>query len=200
MKKTLEIINKRIKDPAKKAKLITSIRGQFLSDALSKSGKEMSQYGRQIDAKKLRNFLEKKDMFVKELFTPDQLKNLREFENALSFSQGILKKKGGLPGAIFIQMKQSGAIMGLLGGGYATGGAGGAIGAFLLGPAALAKAFTSPKVIKALTLGIKYNQDPTLAGRYFYQAVTQMATEGIITQDEADEISREMKESNFKKN
>ena len=200
MKKTLEIINKRIKDPAKKANLITSIRGQFLSDALSKSGKEMSQYGRQIDATKLRNFLEKKEMFVKELFTPNQLKNLKEFENALSFSQGILKKKGGLPGAIFIQMKQSGAIMGLIGGGYATAGAGGAIGAFLLGPAALAQAFTSPKIIKALTLGIKHNQDPSLAGRYFYQAVTQMATEGIITQDEADEISREMKESNFKKN
>jgi hypothetical protein len=203
MKKTLEIINKRIKDPAKKANLITSIRGQFLSDAFSKSGKEMSQYGRQIDAKKLRNFLEKKEMFVKELFTPNQIKNLKEFENALSFSQGVLKKKGGITGGIFIQMKQSGAIMGLAGlagGGYATAGTGGIAAALILGPAAISKAFTSPKVIKALTLGIKHNQDPSLAGRYFYQAVTQMATEGIITQDEADEISREMKESNFKKN
>jgi hypothetical protein len=198
MKRTLEIINKRIKDPTKKANLINAIRGQFLEDALSKSSKTVSQYGTQLDASKLNTFLSKKNMFLKELFTPEQITNLKKFQSALSFSQGVLKKKGGLPGAIFIQMKQSGAIMALAGGGYATGGAYGVAGALLLGPAALAKAFTNPKIIKALTLGFKYNQNPSVAGRYFYQAVTQMAGEGIITQDEADEIRKDMNENGYK--
>jgi len=68
----------------------------------------------------------------------------------------------------------------------------------ILGPAALAKAFTHPKIIKALTLGVKYNQNPSVAGRYFYQAVTQMATEGIITEDQVDEVRKDMKEAGYK--
>ena len=71
-------------------------------------------------------------------------------------------------------------------------------GSIILGPAALAKAFTHPKIIKALTLGVKYNQNPSVAGRYFYQAVTQMATEGIITEDQADEIRKDMNENGYK--
>ena len=198
MKRTLEIINKRIKDPTKKANLINAIRGQFLEDAISKSSKSVSQYGTQLDANKLTSFLSKKNMFLKELFTPTQIKDLKKFQKALQFSQGVLKKKGGLTGGIFIQMKQSGAVMALAGGGYATGGATGLAAALILGPAALAKAFTYPPIIKALTLGVKYNQTPSLAGRYFYQAVTQMAGEGIITQDEADEIRKDMNENGYK--
>ena len=199
IKKTVEIINKRIKDPTKKSNLLNSLRGQFLEDALSKSSKELSQYGTQLDANKLMSFLTKKKLAVKELFTPTQIKDLKKFQNALAFSQGVLKKKGGLPGAIFIQMKQSGAIMQIAGAG--TAGAMGSpviAGSIILGPAALAKAFTHPKIIKALTLGVKYNQNPSVAGRYFYQAVTQMATEGIITEDQADEIRKDMNENGYK--
>ena len=195
IKKTVEIINKRIKDPTKKANLINSIRGQFLEDALSKSQKGVSQYGTQLDANKLNSFLNKKKLAIKELFTSGQIADLKKFQSALAFSQGVLKKKGGLPGAIFIQMKQSGAIMQIAGAGTAGAlGSPGIAATIILGPAALAKAFTSPKIIRFLTLGYKYNQNPSIAGRYFYQAVTQMAAEGIITQDDADEISREMKE------
>jgi len=201
MKKTLEIINKRIKDPTEKANLINAMRGQFLEDAFFKSSGEAAQYGRQLDANKLTSFLSKKKMFLKELFTPEQITNLKKFQSALSFSQGVLKKKGGLTGGIFIQMKQAGAVMtlsGLVAGGYATGGATGVAVAIILGPAAFAKAFTYPPIIKALTLGVKYNQTPSLYGRYFYQAVTQMAGEGIITQDEADEVRKDMKEAGYK--
>jgi hypothetical protein len=202
MKRTLEIINKRIKDPTKKANLINAIRGQFLEDAISKSSKSVSQYGTQLDANKLTSFLSKKDMFLKELFTPTQIKDLKKFQSALAFSQGVLKKKGGLTGGIFIQMKQSGAVMQLAqlgaGGSAALTGAPIIAATIIFGPAGLAKALTSPKVIKALTLGFKYNQTPSLYGRYFYQAVTQMAGEGIITQDEADEISKDMKEAGYK--
>jgi hypothetical protein len=92
-------------------------------------------------------------------------------------------------------MKQSGAIMQIAGAGTAGAlGSPGIAATIILSPAVLAKAFTSPKIIRFLTLGYKYNQDPTIAGRYFYQAVAQMAAEGIITQDDADEIRKDMKE------
>ena len=195
IKKTVEIINKRIKDTTKKSKLINSLRGQFLEDALSKSQKGASQYGTQLDANKLNSFLNKKKLAIKELFTSGQIADLKKFQSALAFSQGVLKKKGGLPGAIFIQMKQSGAIMQIAGAGTAGAlGSPGIAATIILSPAVLAKAFTSPKIIRFLTLGYKYNQDPTIAGRYFYQAVAQMAAEGIITQDDADEIRKDMKE------
>ena len=195
IKKTVEIINKRIKDTTKKSKLINSLRGQFLEDALSKSQKGVSQYGTQLDASKLNSFLNKKKLAIKELFTSGQIDDLKKFQSALAFSQGVLKKKGGLPGAIFIQMKQSGAIMQIAGAGTAGAlGSPGIAATIILSPAVLAKAFTSPKIIRFLTLGYKYNQDPTIAGRYFYQAVAQMAAEGIITQDDADEIRKDMKE------
>ena len=195
VKKTIEIINKRIKDPIKKENLINAIRGQFLEDAITKSSKSVSQYGANLDANKLTSFLSKKDMFLKELFTSRQLADLKKFHNAVKFSQGILKKKGGLPGGVFIQMKQAGALMAIAQ--VATASGAGYLGSpyiaasILLGPAALAKAFTSPRVIRLLTLGYKYNQNPTIAGRYMYQAVTQMASEGIITQDQADEFRKE---------
>tara|TARA_R110002020_G_scaffold54_1_gene346 strand:- start:21 stop:2369 length:2349 start_codon:yes stop_codon:yes gene_type:complete len=197
IKKTVEIINKRIKDPIKKDNLINAIRGQFLEDVMAKSSKSVSQYGTQLDANKLTSLLLKKKLAIKELFTPRQIADLKKFQKALQFSQGVLKKKGGLPGGIFIQMKQAGAVMQLVGGGYAAGtGSPGIAATIILGPAGLAKAFTSPKIIRLLTLGYKYNQNPTIAGRYMYQAVAAMASEGIITQNQADKFRKEY-ETNY---
>jgi hypothetical protein len=202
IKKTFEIINKRITDPTKKANLINSIRGQFLEDAIKKSQKSISQYGPELDASRLSMFLNKKDMALGILFTKKQIADFNKFKSALAFSQGRLKKKGGLPGAIFIQMKQSGAIMQLaqLGAGGTAALTGSPIIAatIIFGPAGLAKAFTSPTIIRALTLGVKYNETPSVAGRYFYQAVTQMTKEGIISEEQRNEIRKDMKEGGYK--
>lgn len=200
IQKTFEIINKRIKDPIQKDKLINSIRGQFLEDAVAKSQKTTSQYGQELDANKLNNFLSKKKQTIKEMFTPEQIKELNQFKNALAFSQGRLKKKGGLPGGIMIQMKQSGAVMQLIGAGLA-GGVGAPVFAtsIILAPAIMAKAFTNPKIVKALTLGYKYNQNQTLRGRYFRQAIAQMSKEGLISKDQENEIYNDMKQNGYKK-
>jgi hypothetical protein len=197
IKKTVEIINKRIKDPVKKDNLIDAIRGQFLEDVMIKSSKSVSQYGTQLDANKLTSLLLKKKLAIKELFTPTQIADLKKFRKALQFSQGVLKKKGGLTGAIFIQMKQSGAVMQLAG--AATAGVTGSpyiAASIILGPYAIAKVFTSPKIIRLLTLGYKYNQKPWIAGRYMYQAVAAMASEGIISQDQADKFHNDY-ETNY---
>jgi len=45
-------------------------------------------------------------------------------------------------------------------------------------------------------LGYKYNQNPTIAGRYMYQAVAAMAGEKIITQAQADKFRKEY-ETNY---
>lgn len=200
IQKTFDIIDKRIKDPVQKDKLINSIRGQFLEDAVAKSQKTNSQYGQELDANKLNNFLSKKKQTVKEMFTVEQIKELNKFKNALAFSQGRLKKKGGLPGAIMIQMKQSGAVMQLIGaGGAGIAGAPVFATSIILAPAVMAKAFTNPKIVKALTLGYRYNQNQTLAGRYFRQAIAQMSKEGLISKDQEDEIYNDMKENGYKK-
>lgn len=199
VKKTFNIIDNRIKDVATKNKLKNSIRGQFLEDAISKSQKSIGQYGLELDASKLNNFIQKNIMTTNAMFTKPQLNELQRMVNALAFTQGRLKKRGGLPGAIFIQMKQSGAIMTLAGAG--TGAAVGGLpvaASIILAPEVLAKAFTSPKIIRLLTTGFKYNQTQSAAGRTFRQIVAQMSKEGLITEDEKDKLNKDIKEGGYK--
>jgi type I site-specific restriction-modification system R (restriction) subunit len=61
----------------------------------------------------------------------------------------------------------------------------------------MAKAFTNPKIVKALTLGYKYNEKPTIAARYFLQAVTQMQKENLISKDELNKIEEDIKEAGY---
>ena len=96
---------------------------------------------------------------------------------------------------MMIQMKQSGAIVQLAGASAATGGGFGGVGAaILIGPAIIAQAFTTPKIIKALTLGIKYQDNPSLARRYFLQSMFYMAQENLISDDEYEKIKNDVKD------
>ena len=195
---TFSIIDKRFKDKATNNLLKNKIRGSFLKDVITKSQKQNNQFGSEIDSLKLSKILSQKEQTLKSMFNPEQIKELKKLQNALLFSQGRLKKRGALPGAIFIQMKQSGALMQLFGAGLATGGGMSGVGAsILIAPAAMAKAFTNPKIVKALTLGFKYNENPTVASRYFLQAVTQMQKENLISQDELDNIKKDIKEAGY---
>jgi hypothetical protein len=199
VKKTFNIIDNRIKDVATKNKLKNSIRGQFLEDAISKSQKTIGQYGLELDASKLNNFIQKNMMTTNAMFTKPQLNELQRMVNALAFTQGRLKKRGGLPGAIFIQMKQSGAIMTLAGAG--TGAAVGGLpvaASVILAPEVLAKAFTNPKIVRLLTTGFKYDQTQSAAGRTFRQIIAQMSKEGLINDDERDQIYEDIKQGGYK--
>jgi|TARA_R110002153_G_scaffold264435_1_gene426355 hypothetical protein len=193
---TFKLIDKRFKNKAENSLLKNKIRGSFLKDFLTKSQKQNAQFGVEIDGGKLSKFFANKERTFDAMFTPSQIKDFKKFQNALMFSQGRLKKKGGLSGAIMIQMKQSGAVMQLAGAGAAGGaGMGNLAATILLAPAAMARAFTYPPIIKALTLGYKYNENPTLAARYFLQAVTQMNKENLISDDEFVKIKQDIKDS-----
>ena len=201
VRRTFDILDKRIKDTAVRANLKTALRGEFLDDAIRNSQKSNVQYGQELDATKLDNFFAKKSMMMKELFEPEQLKNIEKLKNALAFSQGKLRKKGGLPGAIFIQMKQSGAVMtltklGAIGGGGAIGGVPAAA-TILLAPGILGKMFTSPKIVKLLTTGFRYNENQTIAGRTFRQIIAQMSKEGLIDEDEKDQALKDIKQGGY---
>ena len=194
VKRTFDILDKRIKDPAERALLKNKIRGEFLEDMLSRSQVENNQFGVEVDAGKLfKNYTQKKKTF-ETMFSKEERSNFNKFLNALRFAQGRKSKAGGLPGGMMIQMKQSGAILelgGLLGVGTGFTGAGAT---FLLGPAVIAKAFTTPKIIKSLTLGFQYSDNPTLARRYILQSLTYMAADGLISQDDLNEVKSQLKE------
>lgn len=196
VKKTFDILDKRITDITERNLLKNKIRGEFLKDFLIKSQKRDDQFGVEFDAKKIfTNFRNKEDTF-KAMFTPKQIENFKKFENALSFAQGSKIKTGGvLPGAMMIQMKQSGALIQIASAAsaYGTGMTGVGLG-ILLAPAMVAKAFTNPKIIKALTLGIKYQDKPSLSRRYFLQAMTNMAAENLISQDELKNIKKNIED------
>ena len=194
VKRTFYILDKRIKDPAERALLKNKIRGEFLEDMLSRSQVENNQFGVEVDAGKLfKNYTQKKKTF-ETMFSKEERSNFNKFLNALRFAQGRKSKAGGLPGGMMIQMKQSGAILelgGLLGVGTGFTGAGAT---FLLGPAVIAKAFTTPKIIKSLTLGFQYSDNPKLARRYVLQSLTYMAADGLISQDDLNEVKSQLKE------
>jgi hypothetical protein len=196
VKKTFEILNKRIKDVGERNILKNKIRGEFLDDLMSKSQRSNDQFGVELDAEKLfKNFAKKEDTF-KAIFSNTEINNFKKFQNALKFAQGRKSKTGGLPGGMMIQMKQSGALIQLASAASAYGtGMTGVSAGILIAPAIIARAFTTPKIIKALTLGIKYQDNPSLSRRYFLQSMTYMAEDGLISQDDLENIKNDVEDS-----
>jgi hypothetical protein len=195
---TFKIIDE-IKDKKLRDQLKNKLRGEFLEDILTRSSTQSDQFGRQINGTKFEDLLKiKKKKTFNAFFEPEQIKNLKDFSNALKFSQGRIRKRGGTPGAIFIQMKQSGAVMQLVAGGTAgVLGSPGIAAGIILTPAALAKMMTNDKVIKYLTTGFRYNQNQTIAGRSFRQAIAAMASDGIISEDEKNKVLSDIKENGY---
>ena len=196
VKKTFEILNKRVKDVGERNILKNKIRGEFLDDLMSKSQRSNDQFGVELDAEKLfKNFAKKEDTF-KAIFSSKEINNFKKFQNALKFAQGRKSKTGGLPGGMMIQMKQSGALIQLASAASAYGtGMTGVSAGILIAPAIIARAFTTPKIIKALTLGIKYQDNPSLSRRYFLQSMTYMAEDGLISQDDLENIKNDVEDS-----
>ena len=193
IKKTFDILDKRIKNVPERNLLKNKIRGEFLKDFYIKSQKREDQFGVEIDSKKLfTNFRNKEETF-KSMFTPKEVENFKKFQNALSFAQGSKIKTGGvLPGAMMIQMKQSGALIQVASAAsaYGTGMTGVGLG-ILIAPGVIAKAFTNPKIIKALTLGMRYQDNPSLSRRYFLQSLSYMVGEGLISEDDYENIKKQ---------
>ena len=195
VEKTFEILDKRIKDVSERTLLKNKIKGEFLDDLMTKSQRSNDQFGIELDAEKLfKNFAKKEDTF-KAMFSTAEINNFKKFQNALKFAQGRKSKTGGLPGGMMIQMKQSGALIQLASAASAYGtGMTGVSAGILIAPAVIAKAFTTPKIIKALTLGIRYQDNPSLSRRYFLQSMTYMAQDGLISEDDLENIKNDVEE------
>ena len=109
------------------ADLKSSIRGQYLNQAVAKATTG-GQFGSIISAKTFAESLKKTAGTRKILFKEGtkEAADLKSLENTLAFAQGDLSRLPGLPGGIFIQLKQAGAAGQILSLGGFLGGAGAA--------------------------------------------------------------------------
>lgn len=188
---------------AESENLKNRIKGQFLANVVRNSESTDRVYGNFFDADKFTKNLDKFRNSKEVLFTKDELKEISKIEKQLAFSQGAISRKGGTPGAIFIQMKQAGAIGTLLQFGLA-GGAGLGFGlapaaAILLGPAALNKIMLSPKLnsllFKQYSKKEIANMTPAKAGAIYRQLLGRMADEGVINSEELVKYSEMSKQT-----
>jgi hypothetical protein len=197
-KEGIELLTK-----AESENLKNRIKGQFLANVVKNSESTDRVYGNFFDADKFTKNLNKFRNSKEVLFSPDELKEITKIEKQLAFSQGAISRKGGTPGAIFIQMKQAGAMGTLLQFGLA-GGAGLGFGlapaaAILLGPAALNKIMLSPKINSLLFKQYNKkeiaNMTPAKAGVIYRQLLGRMADEGVINSEELVKYSEMSKQT-----
>ena len=187
-----------------KAELLKeSFRGQYLMNAIEAAESGSSQFGRFIDAKKFDNFLGKGEEKLKDfLFEGANGTALKNLQNTLAFAQGDLSRLSGIPGGVFIQLKQAGAAGTLLSFGGAAGAAGvlGGIApaaAILAAPAVASKLLLNPKFSNLIfkeqaKLIAKGENTPSKMAVLYRQIIGRMLTDGIITEQERDEVFSEL--------
>ena len=113
--------------------------------------------------------------FMREVFSPSELRALTTFAEALKLSQE--RQAGGL-GSMFIQLTQAGAVVkvaqvALSGGAYVTGRPGEAIGV-LIAPGIMAKTILNPKVSKLIIEGISLPKGSPRAAGIFTRLVAAL--------------------------
>ena len=136
---------------------------------------------------------------MKKIFNSDELKKVNNLIETLAFAQGDLTRMKGLPGGVFIQLKQAGAAGQLLqlggaGFGLATGNILPAV-TVLAAPAFLAKGLLDPKFQKLLfkqTVGGEPPSAPKAAAT-MRQLIGRMFSEGYIPEDERDLALEQLK-------
>jgi|TARA_R110000796_G_scaffold65980_1_gene152159 hypothetical protein len=140
-----------------------SFRGQFITNALMAS-EDVGQFGSIYNAKKFATNLSKGEQKLrKELFQGDNAKALDDLINTLNFAQGDLSRISGLPGGIFIQMKQAGAagsVLQMVSPAAVTGGQLGAAGlaASFLGAVPAITILAAPAIASRILLSPKFNK------------------------------------------
>ena len=163
-----------------------------------------TQFGRFIDAKKFDNFLGKGEEKLKDfLFKGENGKKLENLRNTLAFAQGDLSRLPGIPGGVFIQLKQAGAAGTLLSFGGAAGAAGVLGGlapaaGILLAPAVASKVLLNPKFSNLIfkeqaKLIAKGENTPSKMAVLYRQIVGRAFTDGIIDKEERDQVLGELK-------
>ena len=199
--------------PEAKANYIkNSIRGHFFSDFVKSATKTRDQYT-YLDAAAARKFRDSFSTFVKDskFVTKTQAEEMNKFIDALQYAEGSIYAPGSIGkgrGTVFIQLKEAGAISGaasqLIGGyGLASGTFDyGSAGLFILGPAALSRAFANPKIMNLITNGVKGQpKNFEQFSRFMNQLGTALVSEGIVSEEDNQIVQRQIKdnEENYKK-
>jgi len=196
-----------ILDKTEAEALKNRLRGQFLVKLTDASKSSTPVYGEFFNAKKFSDQLDKFKDTSEKLFTKEQVSSLKNINNMMNFAQDTIQRRGGLPGGMFIQLKQAGAATQV---GVATlqfGGAGFAgfssedvlpAVTILLGPAAIGKMLTSKSISNFLFK--EYSKEnfgkisTTKAGVLYRQLLGRMADEGVINSEELAKYTKETKE------
>jgi hypothetical protein len=178
---------------AEQDKMISGIKGHFFKRFLDKTTRNDAQYT-YLDAAAARKFV-KDDYapFIEKggLINKTEARMLDEYVEALRFAEGKIFRPGTTGkgrGTIFIQLKEAGAIS-QLGGALALGTGTldvGSAGVFILGPAALARLFSNPKLMKLVTEGMKGTTTGNVANytRYMSQLGSGLVGANIITEEQ----------------
>ncbi len=176
--------------------LLTSFKGQFLNQALEASKQIDPQFGNLIDAKNFAARLEKQSLSMKKIFSPDEIKKVNNMIETLAFAQGDLTRMKGLPGGVFIQLKQAGAAGQLLqlggaGFGLATGNILPAV-TILASPYFLAKGLLNPQFQKLI---FDSYEAPTAkkSAAAMRQLIGRMFSDGYIMEDEKNQSLSQLK-------
>ena len=93
----------------------------------------------------------------------------------------------GVPGGVFIQLTQAGALLGLGTGMFTLPSA-----AILLTPKIISSLFTNPKFVNLLKQGFALKPGDPKYYRWSTRFINAMVTEGLIDKDEADDALDEL--------
>ena len=177
------------KDVKKKEELLNTIKGTVIGDIV---GESVRLKRGKVDANYILKEFQKfgDDVLVKSgLFSA---REVRQFENLLD-ALSIAQKKSvgeGIPGAIFIQLGQAGALMGLLSGIFTVPSA-----AIVFGPSVIGRLFTDPKFIKFIKKGFSLKPGSEAAYRNASQLIGAMISNEMIDRDEGEDYLEELRDS-----
>jgi len=211
VKVVLEKIDKSVKKEfmtaAQGKELKEALKGQYLANIFERSKLSSSKdagpiYSEFVDASSIKKNLAADSQTYNELFKGTEKKTLDDFIKNLAVSQGTLDKKTGLPGGVFIQLKQAGALGSLLS--YGSAGnltgmlADKAVATILVLPAVFSKIMLNPKLNKFIFQETaKQNlrkTSPTTAGVAFRNIVGRLIDEGLIDSEEGLKAIEESKQ------
>ena len=179
-----------------------SLKGQFLANIFERSKISGSatnpMYTDFIDASKALSRLKESDQVFKLMFTKkSEQEEINNLLKNLAFSQGTIDQKTGLPGKMFIQLKQAGAIGNTLSYGAGMGLLDKGAAMILIAPAAMTKIMLNPKINKFLFQeSTKQNlgkTSPTAAGVAFRQLVGRLVSEGLVPEEDGNRAIEESK-------
>ena len=175
-------INK-TKDESVKKDLKDSLKGAFLFDLKSES---IKRYDTLKGDYLLKNLNKYGDSGLNELFTPTELANVRGLLKSLKVAQQKTVGEG-VPGGVFIQLTQAGALLGLGTGMFTLPSA-----AILLTPKIISSLFTNPKFVNLLKQGFALKPGDPKYYRWSTRFINAMVTEGLMDRDEADDALDEL--------